>query len=802
MSEVLVPGSLPADSAAGADDRRPPGDRYFRHPGDVVRLVLWGGATLLLAGFLAVATSTSQGVTTDLGRAATRVPDSVRELVLGLVQAGAVLLPLGAVIALVIRGRWRRLALLVGSGAAGAAVFALVDATSTLHRPIAGAVTGDTWLMSSDVPPLGYVAGAVAAATMGKPWLSRAWRRSLDVAVVVLAAAMAFAGTAGVPELALAIASGAAAGAALLVVFGAPNRRPSPAAVRTSLRDAGVDVGALTLEAAPEGRAQRYSATTSDGEALFLKVYAQDARDADLLYRGYRSLLLRGPTDERPLASLAEDVEHQALLVMLAGRARAPTPELRALARLPDGSAALALERVAGRRLDEVPADELDDAVLEAVWRGVGELHRARLAHRALRAGNILVAEGRPTIVDLSFAEESADPRLLAIDRAELLASLAALVGAERAVDAAARVLDPDDLAAALAYLQPLALSAATRRATSKSLLVEVRDRVAEVTGAEVPPLERLVRVQPRAVLTVVVLAGAFYLLLPQLADVNDSVRALRSAQWGWLGVCVVMSALTYPASAVGLAGGVPNRLPLVPTTLAAMASSFVNRVTPANVGGMALNVRFMQKAGVESGAAVTGMGLNVVAGGIVHGVLLVVFFSWARQKTDGAFAIPSSSRLLVGIAVVLALVGIALAVPKTRGLFTKHVGRLVRQSWTSLRQVARSPLAMAALFGGSFGVTLAYIGALSAAVVALGGDLTFAQVGAVYLGSSLIASAAPTPGGLGAMEAALVAGFTGVGLESGVAVAAVLSYRLATYWLPILPGWFSFHLLERRNQI
>ena len=51
-------------------------------------------------------------------------------------------------------------------------------------------------------------------------------------------------------------------------------------------------------------------------------------------------------------------------------------------------------------------------------------------------------------------------------------------------------------------------------------------------------------------------------------------------------------------------------------------------------------------------------------------------------------------------------------------------------------------------------------------------------------------------------MEAALVAGFTGVGMESGVAVAAVLSYRLLTYWLPILPGWISFHILERRNLI
>ena len=79
---------------------------------------------------------------------------------------------------------------------------------------------------------------------------------------------------------------------------------------------------------------------------------------------------------------------------------------------------------------------------------------------------------------------------------------------------------------------------------------------------------------------------------------------------------------------------------------------------------------------------------------------------------------------------------------------------------------------------------------------------MSFAEVGAVYLGASLLAAAAPTPGGLGAMEAALVAGFTGSGMESGVAVAAVLSYRLVTYWLPILPGWASLRYIERRNYV
>ena len=64
--------------------------------------------------------------------------------------------------------------------------------------------------------------------------------------------------------------------------------------------------------------------------------------------------------------------------------------------------------------------------------------------------------------------------------------------------------------------------------------------------------------------------------------------------------------------------------------------------------------------------------------------------------------------------------------------------------------------------------------------------------MGAVYLAAAVIAAASPTPGGLGAIEAALIAGLTGIGISSGAAVSAVLIYRLATYWLPVLPGWLS----------
>ncbi|MGZ4483753.1 MAG: flippase-like domain-containing protein, partial [Nocardioidaceae bacterium] len=103
-----------------------------------------------------------------------------------------------------------------------------------------------------------------------------------------------------------------------------------------------------------------------------------------------------------------------------------------------------------------------------------------------------------------------------------------------------------------------------------------------------------------------------------------------------------------------------------------------------------------------------------------------------------------------------------------------------------------------ALLFGGSVLVTLAYIGGLVASLVAFGSGASIAEVGAVYLGASIIAAASPTPGGLGAIEAALVAGLTGVGVSPGVAVSAVLVYRLSTYWLPVLPGWYSLRVLQR----
>ena len=296
--------------------------------------------------------------------------------------------------------------------------------------------------------------------------------------------------------------------------------------------------------------------------------------------------------------------------------------------------------------------------------------------------------------------------------------------------------------------------------------------------------------------------AGAFYFILPQLAQVGDSWRAFQSADWSWLPVVVVMSCLTYVAGAVGMVGTVPQRLPLGPTVTTQFASSFVNRVSPANVGGMALNARFLQKCGVDPATAVAAVGLNSAVGGIVHIVLLTVFFVWAGSDLGRAFSLPSSSKILLVLAVVAALAGLLVLTAWGRRKVLRPLGKAIRSAGTNFARVATSPVKVTMLFGGSACVTLAYAGALVGAVNAFEGGISVAQIGAVYLGASALAAATPTPGGLGAIEAALVAGLTGVGMASGPAVSAVLTYRLVTYWLPILPGWLSWMYLQRKEYL
>jgi uncharacterized membrane protein YbhN (UPF0104 family) len=66
----------------------------------------------------------------------------------------------------------------------------------------------------------------------------------------------------------------------------------------------------------------------------------------------------------------------------------------------------------------------------------------------------------------------------------------------------------------------------------------------------------------------------------------------------------------------------------------------------------------------------------------------------------------------------------------------------------------------------------------------------------------SLLASFIPVPGGVGVAEFGLTIGLVSAGMTSEAAIAAVLLYRIAVYYLPPLWGFPAMLWLQRRQYL
>ncbi|HVM63765.1 MAG TPA: YbhN family protein, partial [Acidimicrobiales bacterium] len=204
-----------------------------------------------------------------------------------------------------------------------------------------------------------------------------------------------------------------------------------------------------------------------------------------------------------------------------------------------------------------------------------------------------------------------------------------------------------------------------------------------------------------------------------------------------------------------------------------------------------------LEHAGVPRAAAGASVGASQVFAFVLH-VLLLTVFSVIAGRGGVSFRPPSWAWYVAVALVVIAVV--AVVVPAGRRLLRARLAPVLSQVGPRLLEVVQRPPRVAAGIGGGLALSLANIGCLAACVHAVGGSAGFAAVAVVYLTGSALGSAVPTPGGVGAVEAAMSAGLTAAGLHSATALGAVLLFRLFTLWLPVPVGWVAFKLLERRG--
>ena len=257
---------------------------------------------------------------------------------------------------------------------------------------------------------------------------------------------------------------------------------------------------------------------------------------------------------------------------------------------------------------------------------------------------------------------------------------------------------------------------------------------------------------------------------------------------------------MTYVGATFELTGFVLERLNFVRTFLAQVAGSFVTLVTPAAVGGVALNIRYLRKANVSPADAGSSVGVSQAIAFGLHMILLVIFAALARSAAKNSLRPPGwvwiALAALTGVGLIVA------AIPAGRRLLRSRLAPALSQVIPRLLDIAQRPAKLAVGIGGALLLTAAYIFCLDASVLAFGGSVALASVAVVYLTGSAIGSAVPTPGGVGAVEAALSAGLTAAGMPGTQAIGAVLLFRLATFWLPVPIGWAAMNYLQRHDAL
>jgi undecaprenyl-diphosphatase len=295
-------------------------------------------------------------------------------------------------------------------------------------------------------------------------------------------------------------------------------------------------------------------------------------------------------------------------------------------------------------------------------------------------------------------------------------------------------------------------------------------------------------------------LGVAVYALLPRVAQASSTLSSLSAPSWPWLLAAAGCAAGTYVLAAVGLTHACGRPLPFGRTCVAQVAAAFTNRVVPAGLGAAATNVRYLELNGLDRPSATTAVAVTAACGFVVHTAATVVVVVLLH---GGAIPLhlpdlDATWRNLLALAGAGAVIGWLVWARRAR----QALQRWLHASFRNLGATLSQPRRVGALLACSAGVSVAYVSALAASLAAFGVHVSPWSVAVVYLTSSAVAAVAPTPGGVGPFEAAAVAGLGAIGVAAAPAVAAVITYRLITYWLPVAPGAAALHGLRRRGAL
>ncbi|HEU4362918.1 MAG TPA: lysylphosphatidylglycerol synthase domain-containing protein, partial [Mycobacterium sp.] len=631
-----------------------------------------------------------------------------------------------------------------------------------------------------------WIAMLAAMLTVSGPWLPARWRHwwwTLLLAFVPIHLVV----SAIVPARSLmGLAVGWFVGALVILVVGTPALEvPLDGAVR-ALAGRGYCISRLTV-VRPAGRGALVLSAAAEQPAV-IELYGPNQRSGGALRQLWYKLRL-AHAETAPLhASMHRAVEHRALMAIAIDEVGVANTSTIAAAALERGWMLYAHTPTRGTPITA----RVDTTPVARVWEALRRLHAHRISHGDLRSSRITVTDDTVLFGGFGNAEFGATDAQLQSDIAQLLVTTSALYDAQSAVAAAIDAFGTDVVLTASRRLTKTAVPGRIRKSVNDAggVIAEGREEVKRQTGTEQIQRKTITRFTRSQLIQLVLLVALVYVAYPFISAVPTFFTQLRTANWWWALLGLVVSSLTYVGAAAALWACASGLVSFRNLSIMQVANTFAATTTPAGVGGLALSTRFLQRGGLTTLRATAAVALQQAVQVIVHIVLLIGFTAAAGVSADLSHFVPDATMLYLIAGIALGIVGVFVLVPNLRRWLAVEIGPRLKEVSGDLVDLAREPNRLALIVLGAAGTTLGAALALWASVEAFGGTTSFVTVTVVTMVGGTLAAAAPTPGGVGAVEAALIGGLAAFGVPAALGVPAVLLYRVLTCWLPVFVGW------------
>ncbi|MDH0213113.1 magnesium-translocating P-type ATPase [Stutzerimonas stutzeri] len=295
---------------------------------------------------------------------------------------------------------------------------------------------------------------------------------------------------------------------------------------------------------------------------------------------------------------------------------------------------------------------------------------------------------------------------------------------------------------------------------------------------------------------------GALVVGVLQLADASHFALVLSQAEPAWLLVAIALQGLTYVVQGqlyrqVLTAAG--TSLPLWDATKLSLTKLFIDQALPSSgFSGAVAVVALLQRRGIAASQVSSCFIVSVSAYFVAYLLALGAALFIAIDSGHGSLAVIATSAafmLFCGLMAIAAplIAGLPQGALARRLQHVRWMQRLLAMVFAAEPRLTRNPRLLSWASGYSLLIVLLDALTLWALLHAVGHAAPFAGIFASFMLASVLRSVGIVPGGLGAFEAAAVATLSWAGVPLAAGLSATLLFRVLSFWLPMLPGfWLS----------